>query len=56
MGSVAGAFAGGIVIGLVQGLSQLWFPLQLQYVAVFVVFLAVLYLRPQGLFGRVVRA
>lgn len=56
MGSVLGAFVGGLVIGIVQGLSQLVLPLQLQYVTVFVVFLTILYLRPQGLFGRAVRA
>jgi branched-chain amino acid transport system permease protein len=56
LGSVAGAFLGGLVIGTVQGLSQLVLPLQLQYVTVFVVFLAILYLRPQGILGRAVRA
>lgn len=52
MGSILGALVGGLIIGLVQSLSQLVLPLQLQNVAVFAVFLAVLYLRPQGLFGR----
>lgn len=52
MGSVGGAFAGGLVIGLVQQLSTLVLPQQLQNAAVFVVFLLVILLRPQGLFGR----
>jgi branched-chain amino acid transport system permease protein len=52
MGSVGGAFLGGLLIGLVQQLSTLVMPSQLQNTAVFVVFLAVLLVRPQGLFGR----
>jgi len=52
LGSIPGAFVGGIVIGLVQSLTLLVLPLQLQNVGVFVAFLVVLYVRPQGLFGR----
>ena len=52
LGSIPGAFVGGIVIGLVQSLTLLLLPLQLQNVGVFVAFLVVLYVRPQGLFGR----
>ena len=54
MGSVGGAFIGGLVIGLVQQLSTLVLPQQLQNTAVFVIFLAVILLRPQGLFGKAV--
>lgn len=52
MGSVGGAFVGGLVIGMVQQLSTLVLPQQLQNTAVFVIFLLVILLRPQGLFGR----
>lgn len=52
LGSIPGGFFGGLVIGMVQSLSQLVLPLQLQNVGVFVTFLLILYLRPQGLFGR----
>ena len=55
LGSIPGAFVGGIVIGLVQSLTVLVLPFQLQNVGVFVAFLLVLYLRPQGLFGRRLR-
>jgi branched-chain amino acid transport system permease protein len=55
LGSVAGAFLGGLGIGIVQQLSTLVLPNQLQNTAIFVVFLAVILLRPQGLFGRAVR-
>ena len=52
MGSVNGAFWGGMTIGLVQQMSTLVLPQQLQNAAIFVVFLALLLFRPQGLFGR----
>jgi branched-chain amino acid transport system permease protein len=53
MGSISGAFWGGMVIGLVQQLSSLVLPTQLQNAAIFVFFLLIVTLRPQGLFGRV---
>ncbi len=56
LGSIPGGFFGGLVIGMVQSLSLLVLPLQLQNVGVFVAFLLLLYLRPQGLFGRRGRA
>jgi branched-chain amino acid transport system permease protein len=55
LGSVAGAFLGGLLIGLVQQLSTLFLPNQLQNTAIFVVFLAIVLLRPQGLFGTAAR-
>jgi branched-chain amino acid transport system permease protein len=56
LGSIPGAFAGGLVIGVVQSLTLLVLPFQLQNVGVFIAFLLVLYLRPQGLFGQRLRA
>jgi branched-chain amino acid transport system permease protein len=55
LGSIPGAFAGGLAIGLVQSVTLLVLPLQLQNAGVFVAFLVVLYLRPQGFFGRRLR-
>lgn len=55
LGSIPGAFVGGLLIGLVQSLTLLVLPFQLQNVGVFVAFLLVLYLRPQGLFGQRLR-
>ena len=52
MGSIVGAFWGGLTIGLVQQLATLVMPIQLQNAAIFVVFLLIVFLRPQGLFGR----
>jgi branched-chain amino acid transport system permease protein len=52
MGSILGAFWGGLTIGFVQQLSALVLPPQLQNAAIFVVFLLIVTLRPEGLFGR----
>lgn len=52
MGSIGGAFWGGLTIGLIQQLSTLVLPIQLQNTAIFVVFLLIVLLRPEGLFGR----
>ena len=52
MGSIVGAFWGGLTIGLVQQLSTLVLPTQLQNTAIFVVFLLIVFVRPQGFFGR----
>lgn len=52
IGSVIGAFWGGMLIGLIQQFSTLVLPTQLQNATIFVCFLLVVMLRPQGLFGR----
>ncbi len=52
IGSVPGAFWGGMTIGLVQQLSALVLPTQLQNATIFVFFLLIVTLRPQGFFGR----
>lgn len=52
MGSILGAFWGGLTVGLVQQGSALVLPPQLQNAAIFVVFLLIVGLRPQGFFGR----
>ncbi|SEA95233.1 branched-chain amino acid ABC transporter permease [Acidovorax soli] len=49
LGSVVGALVGGIVVGVIQSVSGLLFPIQLQNLVLFVVFIAVLAFRPQGL-------
>jgi branched-chain amino acid transport system permease protein len=53
MGSIFGAFWGGVLIGLVQQFSSLVLPTQLQNATIFVFFLLIMFVRPQGLFGRV---
>ena len=54
LGSITGAFWGGMTIGLVQQLSTLVLPTQLQNAAIFAVFLLIVFFRPQGFFGRMV--
>jgi branched-chain amino acid transport system permease protein len=55
LGSLRGAFLGGLTIGLVQQLSALFLPNQLQNTAIFVVFLLIVLLKPEGLFGKAAR-
>jgi branched-chain amino acid transport system permease protein len=51
LGSVLGAIAGGFGVGFIQSLSGLLLPVQLQNLVLFIVFIAVLALRPEGLLG-----
>jgi branched-chain amino acid transport system permease protein len=51
MGSFAGALVGGLVIGVVESLGGLWLGESLGQVGIFLIFIAVLLFRPQGLFG-----
>ena len=52
MGSMLGAFWGGFTMGLVQQLSTYFLPFQLQNATIFLLFLTIVLLRPQGLFGK----
>jgi branched-chain amino acid transport system permease protein len=52
MTSITGALVGGLIIGIIQQLSSFFVAVSLQNVAVFVVFVLFLYLRPQGLLGK----
>ena len=52
LGNITGAFWGGMTIGLVQQVSTLFMPLQLQNAAIFLVFVLILLFKPEGLFGR----
>jgi branched-chain amino acid transport system permease protein len=51
MGSFAGALLGGLLIGVVESLGGLWFGESLGQIGIFLLFIAVLLFRPQGLFG-----
>ncbi len=51
-GNVSGTLAGGVVVGLVEVMGGLLIAPALKYVAVFIIYLAVVLWRPQGLFGR----
>jgi len=50
-GSVFGAFAGGIIVGLVEATTALLLPPSLKSVGIYAVYLLVVFIRPRGLFG-----
>jgi branched-chain amino acid transport system permease protein len=54
-GSIPGALAGGLVIGLIELFSGAYLPQGFKDVAAYVVLLGVLLVRPQGIFGAVGR-
>ena len=51
MGSFAGALLGGLLIGVVESLGGLLLGESLGQIGIFLIFIAVLLFRPQGLFG-----
>lgn len=55
MGSIPGAIIGGLGIGIVEAVSTLYIPTDFRDTVVFAALIAVLLLRPQGLFGVRVR-
>jgi branched-chain amino acid transport system permease protein len=51
MGSIPGALVGGLVIGVVESLTSLFFGESLGQIGIFVLFIIMLLVRPSGLFG-----
>jgi branched-chain amino acid transport system permease protein len=51
MGSIGGAVAGGVLLGLAEAMGATWLPSGYKDIVGFVMIVAVLALRPQGLFG-----
>ncbi len=51
MGSFSGALIGGLLIGVVESIGGLFLGDSLGQVGIYIIFIAVLLLRPQGLFG-----
>ena len=54
MGSILGAIVTGLALGVIEGLTRVWYP-EASEVVVFVVMVIVLLLRPAGLFGKETR-
>jgi branched-chain amino acid transport system permease protein len=52
MGSMGGALAGGLIIGVVEAFSGFYLAPALKEVVYFLVFLLILFLRPAGLMGK----
>jgi branched-chain amino acid transport system permease protein len=53
LGSVAGAYFGGLIVGLVEAFAGYYIDPELKQAIWFLIFLAVLVVRPTGLFGQV---
>ena len=53
IGSVFGAFAGGIIVGLVEASTALILPPSLKSVGIYAVYLLVVFIRPRGQFGSI---
>jgi branched-chain amino acid transport system permease protein len=51
-GSIFGALVAGLIIGVVEALTAMILPPALKSVGVYAIYLAVLFIRPRGLFGR----
>jgi branched-chain amino acid transport system permease protein len=51
LGSMRGALAGALIVGLIRALSIVFYP-ELEVLAIYLIVIAVLVLRPAGLFGR----
>jgi branched-chain amino acid transport system permease protein len=51
LGSVAGAYAGGFIVGLTEAIAGFYLDPALKQAVLFMVFITVLLVRPQGLFG-----
>jgi branched-chain amino acid transport system permease protein len=51
-GSVPGALVAGLLIGVIQSLSAYLFGPVYKDVVVYALFVAILWVRPQGLFGK----
>lgn len=54
-GSIPGALAGGAIVGIIEVFSGVYLEQGFKDVAAFIVLLAVLVMRPQGLFGQIGR-
>ena len=50
-GSVFGALAAGVLVGLVEAITATILPSSLKSVGIYAMYLAVVFVRPRGLFG-----
>jgi len=55
IGSVGGALVGGIIIGVIEAVASFYVGMGWAQCVLFVIFMATLTLRPNGLFGRIVQ-
>lgn len=55
IGSIPGAMAGGLLLGICEAMAVTFFPSAYKDVVAFIILISVLLLRPQGLFGEKLR-
>jgi branched-chain amino acid transport system permease protein len=51
LGSMRGALAGALIVGLIRALSIVYYP-EAELLSVYLIVIAVLLMRPAGLFGK----
>jgi branched-chain amino acid transport system permease protein len=51
-GSIFGALAAGLIVGLVEAVTTLILPSSMKAIGIYALYLAVVFIRPSGLFGR----
>ena len=51
-GSVFGALAAGIIVGLVEAMTSFVLPSSMKSIGIYLLYLGVVFFRPSGLFGR----
>ena len=52
LGNILGAVVGGLTVGIIQSLSGLFLPIQLQNIVLFIIFILTLAFRPEGLLRK----
>ncbi len=52
-GSIFGALAAGVIVGLVEAVTPLILPPEMKSLGIYAVYLAVVFVRPRGLFGNI---
>lgn len=52
LGSLVGAFVGGLILGVVKNIGVMYFPTEMKESMAFVIVLVVLLFKPEGLFGK----
>ena len=55
LGSVEGAYIGGLIIGMVESVVTLLFTAELSWVAIFIIFVLILLFKPKGFYGKWVK-
>jgi branched-chain amino acid transport system permease protein len=52
LGSIPGMLVGGLIVGILQGVTTQFLPPQLENAIIYLIFVVVLMVRPQGVLGN----